>query len=387
LNDFRLVRTCCDSNARAGNLETLHGIVPTPVFLPVGTQAAVKAITPDDLKEIGVQMLLSNAYHVYLRPGMDVIEKMGGLHRFMGWDGAMLTDSGGYQVCSLARLRRISEEGVLFRSHVDGSEHFITPEKAIRIQEIIGADVIMVLDECPSCSDEFSRVKEAVERTCRWAERSKEAHTRSDQALFAIIQGGVFSALRRKSAEKLVAQDFSGYALGGLSIGEPKDLMHSMIGETVTLLPGNKPRYLMGVGSPEDVVEAVSMGIDLFDSALPTRVARNGALFTWQGRCNIRNAAFRQKEGPVDLACGCFTCRNFSAAYLHHLFKCRELSGYRLASIHNLYFMNNLMTVMREAILNDSFPSFRDNFLSCYRPPDEGVRLAQKRKGLSAWGR
>ena len=384
LDSFHLIQTCPGSGARAGELITPHGIVPTPVFLPVGSQGAVKTLTPAEVEDIGVGMILANTYHLYLRPGIDVIAEMGGLHRFMGWDGAILTDSGGYQIFSLAPFCRVSDEGATFRSHIDGSQHFITPESAIEFQEALGADIIMVLDECPAYDDSFEKVQKSMVRTHEWAERCQKARKRDDQALYAIIQGGVFAELRRQSAEYLTSLGFSGYAIGGLSIGEPKKVTLAMIDETVTFLPENKPRYLMGVGSPEDIVEGVARGIDIFDSALPTRVARNGALFTWHGRHNIRNAAFGRMDGPVVPGCDCYTCRTFSAAYLHHLFKCEELLAYRLATIHNLSFINNLVCKMRSAILDGTFNAFRDDFRANYRPTDEQTRIKQKRKWLKS---
>ena len=382
LNRFRLIRTCPDSKARAGELITPHGRVPTPVFLPVASQGTIKTLTPEEVKGIGIAMVLANTYHLYLRPGIPVIEKVGGLHKFMAWDRAILTDSGGYQVFSLAPLRRVSSEGVVFRSHIDGSQHLITPELAIRFQEALGADIIMVLDECPAYDDGFEKVQTAVDRTHQWAERCLRAQKRGDQALYAIVQGGVFSELRYRSAEYLTSLDFPGYAIGGLSVGEPKKVTLAIVEETVALLPGDKPRYLMGMGSPEDIVEGVARGIDIFDSALPTRVARNGALFTRLGRVNIGNAAYSQMEQPVDPGCDCYTCRTFSAAYLHHLFNCRELLAYRLATIHNLTFISQLMHKIRSAIKDSTFGSFRDNFLTGYQPTDEQVRLDQKQKGL-----
>jgi queuine tRNA-ribosyltransferase len=360
--------------------------VPTPVFLPVASQGAVKTLTPEEVKDLGFNMVLANTYHLYLRPGIGVIKKAGGLHNFMGWEGAILTDSGGYQVFSLARLRRVGDEGVIFRSHIDGSEHNITPELAIQFQENLGADIIMVLDECPPHDDDFKKVKRATERTHRWAERCLKAQKRSDQALYAIVQGGVFAELRRQSAEYLTSLDFPGYAIGGLSIGEPKKVTLAMVEETVALLPEDKPRYLMGVGSPEDIVEAVARGCDIFDSALPTRVARNGALFTWQGRQNIHNAAFSRMEQPIVAGCDCYTCRNFSAAYLHHLFNSDELLAYRLATIHNLSFISELMNKIRGAINDGTFAAFKDKFLKNYRPTDEKIRLSQKQKWLKARG-
>ena len=315
------------------------------------------------------------------------MEKVGGLHRFMGWDRAIITDSGGYQIFSLARLRKLSDEGVTFRSHIDGSQHLITPELAIQFQESLGADIIMVLDECPPHTDTLARVEKAMDRTHKWAERCLRSQTRKDQALFAIVQGGLFPELRRRSASFLTSLGFSGYAIGGLSLGEPKALTQAMIRETVALLPENKPRHLMGVGSPEDIVEGVTRGIDIFDSALPTQVARKGALFTWQGRHNIQNSTYRQMADPIDPECDCYTCRNFSAAYLHHLFKCQELLAYRLATIHNLSFMNSLMEKIRDAITGGTFNNFRDSFLANYRPTNDEVRLAQKKKWLDAQNR
>jgi len=380
-------QTCPASGARAGELLTAHGSVATPVFLPVGSQGAVKTLTPGEVRDIGLKMVLANTYHLYLRPGIEAVVKMGGLHKFMAWDGAILTDSGGYQVFSLAPLRRVSDEGVTFRSHIDGSEHFLTPERVMQYQTALGADVIMVLDECPAYGDSPEKVREAMARTHHWAERCRQVQERDDQTLYAIVQGGVFPGLRRQSAEYLTALDFAGYAIGGLSLGEPKEETLAIVEETAALLPEDKPRYLMGVGSPEDIVEGVARGIDIFDSALPTRVARNGALFTGQGRRNIRNAAFSRLDGPFDPGCGCDTCRTFSAAYLHHLFKSEELLGLRLATIHNLYFMRSLMDRIRNAILDGTFPAFRNDFRSSYQPTDEATRLDQKRKWLRGRGR
>ena len=383
-NTFHLIKTYPDGKARTGELVTPHGIVPTPVFLPVASQGTVKTLTPEEIKDIGIAMVLANTYHLYLRPGIDVIEKVGGLHKFMGWDGAILTDSGGFQIFSLARLRQVSSKGVVFRSHIDGSEHLITPELTIRYQETLGADIIMVLDECPAYDNSFEKVREAMSRTHQWAERCQRVKKRSDQALYAIVQGGVFPELRRQSAEYLISLDFPGYAIGGLSIGEPKKVTFSILEETIALLPENKPRYLMGVGSPEDVFESVARGVDIFDSALPTRVARNGALFTRLGRINIGNAGYAGMGQPVEPDCDCYTCRTFSLAYLHHLFNARELLAYRLATIHNLRFVSKLMQNMREAILDGTFGSFKDEFLSNYQPTDEQARLAQKQKWLKS---
>jgi queuine tRNA-ribosyltransferase len=384
---FNLIRTLPDSPARLGELLTPHGTVPTPVFMPVGSQATVKAITPDQLNEIGIQMVLSNTYHLYLRPGVDIVRRMGGLHRFMDWDRAILTDSGGFQIFSLSRLREISDEGVKFRSHIDGSEHFISPQSAMQFQEDLGADVIMALDVCPAFQDSPEKVKEATERTHRWAEKCRAAHKRPDQALFGIVQGGFNPDWRCQSARFLASLDFPGYAIGGLSLGEPKELTRKMIDITTPLLPAEKPRYLMGVGSPEDILKGVEEGIDMFDSVLPTRVARNGALYTPEGRINIRNARWKDSAVPVDPTCNCYTCRHFSAAYLHHLFRAEELLAYTLATIHNLQFMHNFMVQVRESISLGSFRTFKSEFLAGYQITDETVRLAQKQKWLNNWER
>jgi queuine tRNA-ribosyltransferase len=370
--------------ARAGMLTTPHGKVPTPAFLPVGSQGTVKTLTPDELKLSGVGMILANTYHLYLRPGVETISKLGGLHKFMAWDGPILTDSGGFQVFSLGHLRRISDGGALFRSHIDGSEHFLTPELAIEIQEQLGADIIVVLDECPPYGDDFLSIQKAMERSHLWAEKCRRKHKKKGQTLFGIVHGGTFAELRRQSADFLTSLDFPGYAIGGLSLGEPKELMHSMLDETVPLLPEDKPRYLMGVGSPEDLVECVARGVDMFDSALPTRLGRNGAVFTRHRRYNVGNARFKQKKGPIDPDCDCYTCRTFSAAYLHHLFKAQELLAYRLATIHNVRFIMRLMRQMRCSILDGTFSSFRDDFIQKYQPTDAETRAEQKVKWLGA---
>ena len=379
---FHLIKT--GDSARAGELITPHGTVPTPVFLPVGSQGTVKTLTPEEVKEIGYGMVLANAYHLYLRPGIELVAKLGGLHKFMAWDGAILTDSGGYQVFSLSPLCQVGEEGVKFRSHIDGSEHFFTPELAIAHQEKLGADIIMVLDVCPAYDDSFEKVQRATELTHRWAERCRKAHKSKNQALFAIVQGGVSTELRQRSVACLTAMDFDGYAIGGLSIGEPKQVTFEIAAQTAARLPADKPRYLMGVGAPEDIVEGVVRGIDIFDSALPTRVARNGALFTWEGRRNILNAAYRRMDKPIVADCDCYTCRTFSAAYLHHLFKGEELLAYRLATIHNLHFIADLMAKVRNAIIDDTLDGFREEFWSRYQPTDEKTRVSQKYKWLKA---
>jgi queuine tRNA-ribosyltransferase len=384
VNIFKVIRNNASSLARLGELTLAHGTVHTPVFLPVASQGTVKALSPVDLKEIGAEMVLSNAYHLYLQPGIPVIEKMGGLHRFMGWDRPILTDSGGYQVFSLANLRKVNDEGVTFRSHIDGSEHLITPELAVRYQESIGSDIAMAFDECPPHDASRDTVIQATDRTHRWAERCLKAAIKPDQYLFAIVQGGMFADLRRNSASTLASFDFPGYAIGGLSLGEAKATTYEMIENVIPCLPENKPRYLMGVGSPEDLIEGVQRGIDIFDCALPTRVARNGALFTLDGRINIRNAVYRDMPGPFDAECDCYTCRTFSAAYLHHLFSARELLAYRLTTIHNLAFIIRLMGNIRQSLAQGGFPEFRQEFLARYHATDETVRLEQKQKWLKA---
>ncbi|MFQ5987329.1 MAG: tRNA guanosine(34) transglycosylase Tgt [Dehalococcoidia bacterium] len=381
---FEVSKSCPHSGARAAMLTTPHGVVPTPTFIPVGTQATVKSLTPEELLALGAKIVLGNTYHLYLRPGIGVIEKLGGLHRFMGWHGPLITDSGGYQVFSLARLRQLSDDGVLFRSHIDGSEHFLTPELCVQFQEALGADIIMALDECPPYSDDLDAVRGAMERTHRWAQRCQKSQRRQDQALYGILQGGVFRELRRQSANFLTSLGFQGYAIGGLSLGEPKEVTKEVVEETVALLPEDKPRYLMGVGSPDDLFEGVSRGIDIFDSALPTRIARNGGLFTHRGRTIIRNACYLDRDSPIQDGCDCYTCQNFSAAYLHHLFKCEELLAYRLATLHNLRFVIRLMEEMRKHILDGTFLSFKDSFFANYEPTDEETRSAQRQKWMES---
>jgi queuine tRNA-ribosyltransferase len=358
--------------------------VPTPAFLPVASQGTIKTLIPEELRDIGITIILGNTYHLYLRPGIDTIDKLGGLHRYMGWDGPILTDSGGYQVFSLARLRQVNNDGVVFRSHIDGSEHRLSPELIVEFQQKLGADIIMVLDECPAVNASEARVREAVDRTTRWAERCLKHHRNTNQLLFGIVQGGISPELRHQSAKAITSLDFPGYAIGGLSLGEAKELTWSMIDETMPSLPQDRPRYLMGVGSPEDIIEGVSRGIDLFDSALPTRVARNGALFTLKGRQNVRKAVYRAKKGPVDADCDCYTCRTFSTAYLHHLFKCEEMLAYRLATIHNLRFITRLIQSINDAIQQGTFATFKSDFLSQYQVTNEEVRLAQKQKWLNS---
>jgi len=362
---FELLQEDPHSRARAGVIHTPHGPIPTPVFAPVGTQATVKAVSPRELRELGASLILANTYHLYLRPGPDVVADLGGLHGFMGWDGPIMTDSGGFQVFSLAHLRAVDMMGVTFRSHLDGSEHLFTPERVIEIQEKLGADIILCLDECSEPLDYDYNVQ-ALKRTHHWAERCRAAHTRRAQALFGIVQGGVFADLRRQSAEFVTALDFPGYSIGGLSVGEPKGLMHEMLEVTVPLLPADKPRHLLGIGSPEDFFEAVARGIDIFDCVLPTRIARNGALFVRTGRLNIRNARYADDAAPIEEGCACYACRHFSRAYLRHLIMAKEILGLRLATLHNLHFMLNLMREIREAIQAGTFAPLKKDFLANY---------------------
>jgi queuine tRNA-ribosyltransferase len=368
---FEITKSCSQTKARLGTLITARGLISTPAFFPLATQGSVKTLTPDELKALGAKAILGNTYHLYLRPGISVIKKHGGLCNFMSWDGPLITDSGGFQVFSLGHLCRVTEEGVLFRSHIDGSEHLLTPELAIKIQEELGGDIIMTFDECSPYDIGLEGTRQAMLRTHRWAERCLQKHRREGQALFGIVQGGIFHSLRRESVEFLTSLNFPGYAIGGLSVGEPKENMYAIACEIANLLPQSKPRHLMGVGSPEDLVECVSYGIDMFDCALPTRIARNGAFLTAEGRLNIKNARFKDLDAPLDPTCDCYTCRTFSASYLHHLFKCEELLSYRLATIHNLHFIMKLMEDIRASILNDTFPNFRKGFLSRYKPANQ----------------
>ena len=376
-----------DGGARAGVLRTPHGDVPTPAFMPVATQGSVKALDPADLRSVGANILLANTYHLYLRPGVDVIDAMGGLHRFIGWDGPLLTDSGGFQGYSLKHLRKITEEAIFFKSHIDGSMHTFSPESAMRHQRDLGADIVMPLDVCLASDSPRAEVEAAVERTNRWAARCVDTGAEDAQALFGIVQGGLFPELRRRSAEFLVSVGFPGYAVGGLSVGESKHDMYEVLGFTTGLLPAAAPRYLMGVGSPEDLVESVARGVDMFDCVLPTRIARNGALFVREGRVNIYTAPFQRQDGPIDDGCDCYTCRTFSAAYVHHLFRAKELLAYRLATIHNLRFVLRLMEEMRSAIEAGSFDAYRGEFASRFVPPEQRTQLEQKRKWLAAQGR
>ena len=359
---FTLLGRSSECKARYGELTTLHGTVATPVFMPVGTQASVKAMTPANLAEIGAQIILGNTYHLYLRPGHELIRSFGGLHRFMHWQRPILTDSGGFQIFSLQELAKITEEGVVFRSHLDGSRQFLSPENAVQVQEALGSDIMMALDICipyPASRDEAIA---ATALTTRWARRCRSAQSDTGQHLFGIVQGGMFPDLRAEVIEQLVEIGFDGYALGGLSVGEPKELMYELLAAAADRLPADHARYLMGVGTPEDLVEGVHHGIDMFDCVMPTRNARNGMLFTSQGRLVIKNACFQQDQRPLDETCGCYTCRHFSRAYLRHLFQSREILAYQLNSIHNLHYYCTLMAEMREAIRQDRFLAFRRAF-------------------------
>ncbi|HEX8220581.1 MAG TPA: tRNA guanosine(34) transglycosylase Tgt [Chloroflexia bacterium] len=373
--------------ARAGRLRTPHGEIATPVFMPVGTQATVKSVSPDELKDLRAQIILSNTYHLYLRPGAELVAEFGGLHGFMGWDRPILTDSGGFQVFSLSHNNKIDDEGVTFKSHLDGSTHRFTPELVMRVEEQLGADIIMVLDECTPYPSSHDYNRKALYRTHSWAERCLRAHSRQDQALFGIVQGSTYLDLRKESAHTLSELDLPGYAVGGLSVGEPKEEMHAMLEETVPLLPSNKPRYLMGVGSPEDLVECVARGIDMVDCVLPTRVARNGALLTKDGRLAIKSPRYAHLQAPIEPDCDCYTCRNFTLGYLHHLFRAKELLAYRLNSIHNLRFLTRMAEDMRAAILAGSFNEYREAFLARYQTSDRALAVKQRELWLQSHGR
>lgn len=372
---YEFIKQCKQSGARLGRLHTPHGIIETPTFMPVGTQATVKTMSPEELKAMDAQIILSNTYHLFLRPGHDIVKKAGGLHKFMNWDRPILTDSGGFQVFSLSERRKISEEGVEFRSHLSGEKLFLSPEKAMEIQNALGPDIMMAFDECPPYPATYDYVKQSTERTSRWAERCLAAHERKhDQALFAIVQGGMFEDLRVQSAKDLTSMDFPGYAIGGLSVGESKEIMYEVLDYTVPHLPFDKPRYLMGVGSPDALIEGSIRGIDMFDCVLPTRIARNGTLMTSQGRLVVRNAKFAEDFGPIDPNCDCYTCKNYSRAYIRHLLKADETFGIRLTTNHNLHFLVNLMKNVREAIMNDSLLDFRDQFFEQYGLNNENTR-------------
>lgn len=362
---YELIKKCKQTGARLGRVHTPHGSFETPAFMPVGTQATVKGMSPDELKDIEAEIILSNTYHLYMRPGESIVKEAGGLHSFMSWDRPILTDSGGFQVFSLSDLRDIKEEGVTFKSHIDGSRHFISPETATRIQNDLGADIIMAFDECIPYPADYDYARKSVEMTTRWAKRCKEAHRNPDkQALFGIVQGGMYRDLREKSAYELLELDFPGYAIGGLSVGEPAEEMYAMLECTVPLLPSDKPRYLMGVGSPDYLIEGSIRGIDMFDCVLPTRIGRNGTTITSRGKIIIRDAAYARDFTSLDPECDCYVCRNFTRAYIRHLLKAGEVLGIRLTTWHNLRFLINLMKNVRQAIKEDRLGDFRDEFFA-----------------------
>lgn len=363
---FKMVARDAKTHARRGVLTTPHGEIQTPIFMPVGTQATVKAMTPRELKEIGTQIMLSNTYHLHLRPGEELIREAGGLHRFMSWDKPILTDSGGFQVFSLASLRKIREEGVSFRSHLDGSAMFMGPEESMAVQEALGSDIAMAFDVCTAYPCDHQTAKDAMERTHRWALRCQKAHTRADQALFGIVQGAFFTDLRIESAKALADMDFPGYGIGGLSVGEPKPMMYEILDEMMPYMPDEKPRYLMGVGSPDCLVEGVYRGIDMFDCVLATRIARNGTCFTDEGRLVVRNAKYARDFGPIEEGCDCYACQNFTRAYIRHLLKAGEITGGRLCTIHNLRYLLRLMERIRKAIEGNRYEEFRNAFFARY---------------------
>lgn len=360
---FKVVHTDPNSGARAGILTTPHGEIKTPVFMPVGTLGTVKAMTPEELRDLNAQIILSNTYHMYLRPGSDIVRRAGGLHRFMHWDGPILTDSGGFQVFSLGALRKITEEGVEFRSHIDGSKHFLTPEKSIAIQEDLGSDIMMCFDECVHYGADHEYTRKSMEMTHRWAKRCKDAQKFPEkQAIFGIIQGGMYKDLRTESAKVMSEMDFPGYSIGGLSVGEPKEEMIELLHHTTSHMPWDKPRYLMGVGTPDYLLETVASGMDMADCVIPTRLARHGTIITHTGMLSVRNAQFKDDFTAPDPDCDCYTCTNYSRAYLRHLFQCGEILASRLASIHNIRFLLKLMEEAREAILEDRFLEYKNSF-------------------------
>ena len=365
---YELLHECKQTGARRGVVHTPHGDIQTPIFMPVGTQATVKSMTPEELKEeVKAQIILSNTYHLYLRPGHEIVKEAGGLHKFMNWDRPILTDCGGFQVFSLSDLRKITEDGVEFKSHLDGSKHMFTPEKVMEIENALGADIIMSFDECCPYPSTYEYTKNSMERTTRWAKRCIEAHSRKeDQGLFGIIQGGFYKDLREKSAKDLIELDLPGYAIGGISVGEPKDEFLDILRFTAPLMPKNKPRYLMGVGTPDYLIEAAIAGIDMCDCVLPTRIARNGTALTSHGKVVVRNATYERDWGQLDPECDCYTCKNYTRAYIRHLVKANEILGVRLLSIHNLRFLTRLMEQVREAIENDCLATFKEEFYKKY---------------------
>ena len=371
---YELIKKDEGTGARAGVLHTPHGSFPTPIFMPVGTQATVKAVSPDELKDLGAGIILSNTYHLFLRPGMELVREAGGLHKFMHWDRGILTDSGGFQVFSLGELRKITEEGVTFRSHIDGSKQFLSPEISVEVQTALGSDIVMAFDECVPYPADYDYTKQSLDRTLRWAKRCKDAMTRDDQGLFGIVQGGMYKELRIESSEALVEMDFPGYAVGGLSVGEPKELMYEMLELSTEHLPQDKPRYLMGVGTPDCLVEGVARGIDMFDCVFPTRVARNGMAMTWTGRLVMKNKVFTHDHEVLEQGCGCYACRNgYTRAYIRHLVRAGEIFGLRLLTLHNLYFLQAFMRAMREAIVESRFAEFRRDFWAKYQLPEKNV--------------
>ncbi|ANY12949.1 tRNA guanosine(34) transglycosylase Tgt [Latilactobacillus curvatus] len=372
---YRLIKKEKHTGARLGEIVTPHGTFKTPMFMPVGTQASVKTIAPEELKEMGAGIILSNTYHLWLRPGEDIVEKAGGLHKFMNWDRGVLTDSGGFQVFSLAKLRDISEEGVAFKSHLSGEKLFLSPEKAIQVENALGADIMMSFDECPPFFESYDYVKKSVERTSRWAERGLIAHQNpATQGLFGIVQGAGFEDLRRQSARDLVGMDFPGYSIGGLSVGESKGEMNRVLDFTTPMLPEDKPRYLMGVGSPDALIDGVIRGVDMFDCVLPTRIARNGTTMTSQGRLVVKNAKYSEDFRPLDPKCDCYVCKNYTRAYIRHLIKADETFGIHLTSYHNLYFLINLMHQVQDAIEQDNLLEFREAFFEEYGYNEKNTR-------------
>lgn len=369
---YELIKECKETGARLGKIHTPHGVIETPIFMPVGTRATVKAMTPEEVEALGAQIILGNTYHLYLKPGDDLVKEAGGLHKFMNWKKPILTDSGGFQVFSLGDLRKIKEEGVEFRSHIDGSKHFISPEKSIDIQNSLGSDIMMCFDECTPYPASYEYAKQSMERTTRWAKRCKDQHKNTEnQGLFGIVQGGMYRDLREQSAKDLIELDFPGYAVGGLSVGEPMELMCEVLDYTTPLLPKDKPRYLMGVGTPDYLFEAVIRGIDMADCVLPTRIARNGTAMTSNGRVVIKNASFARDFGPLDPECDCYTCKNYTRAYIRHLFNVDEILGARLVTTHNLYFLIKLMENIREAIREDRLLEYREEFYKKYGYTDK----------------
>lgn len=361
---YELIKTCKQSGARLGILHTPHGDIETPCFMPVGTQATVKAMTPRDLNEVGAKLILGNTYHLYLRPGHELVREAGGLHNFMGWGGAILTDSGGFQVFSLGEINKIEQDGVIFNSHIDGSKHYFTPEKVMEIEQALGADIAMCFDECAPYPCDYNYAKSAMERTHDWALRCQKSHNRSDQALFGIVQGGAFSDLRIESAKRLSDMDFVGYGIGGLSVGEPKPIMYDMLEALMPHMPADKPRYLMGVGSPDCLVEGVIRGVDMFDCVLQTRIARNGLALSHFGKTMLRNKEFSKDFAPIETGCGCYACTNFTRAYIRHLIKAKEILAAQLITTHNLFFTLKLMGEIRQAIMEDCLLDFRAEFIA-----------------------